>query len=158
VLALVVTGLLAHGSVYIRAADGAAPSIGEAEAAIRLAFNATLRAERVGANVSGLIVRLNDAGDLLVRAGIVYSSGNVTEADGMLGQCLGIAESVSSDANALRSSTLNKAGLVFREALAFSAVSVGLFVVVLMLVYRRFRRGYVTRVLGMKPEVESDES
>jgi hypothetical protein len=157
-LVLVIVGLLAHASTYAKATDEGTFSIGDADAAIRLAFNATLNAETAGANVSGLIVRLNEAGDLLTDAEIANSTGNLTEAESLAGQCIGIAESVTDAAKTLQSSTLAEAGSVFKDSLAFSLVSIGMFVFVLMLFWRRFRRDYVTRMLRTKPEVESDET
>jgi hypothetical protein len=157
-IVLVIVGLLAHASTYVRATDEGTFSIGDADHAIRLAFNAALNAEMAGANVSGLIVRLNEAGDLLTNAEIANSTGNLTEAESLAGQCIGIAESVTDDAKTLQSSGLAKAELVFRDTLAFSVVSIGVFVVVYMLLWRRFRRNYVMRALRTKPEVEFDEA
>jgi hypothetical protein len=117
-----------------------------------------LDAERAGANVSGLILRLNEAGGILAEAEMALGNGDSSEAASKAGQCIGIAESVKSDADVLKASALEKAQTVFWTSLTFSVVGIVVFVVVLMLVWRWFKGGYVRRMLGMKPEVAADEA
>ena len=157
-LVLMVAGLLSHGSLCAKGADDASQSVGNADAAVRVAFNATLDAERAGANVSGLIVRLNEAGEALTEAEIALGNGNSSEAFSKAGQCVEIAESVRSDAEVLRASALDEAQTVFWAYLVFSVVGVVVFVVVLALVWRRFKRSHVGKVFGMRPEVARDEA
>jgi len=157
-LVLVLAGLLSHGVFVVRGADEASSSVGEADVAVRQAFNATLDAERAGANVSGLILRLNEAGSVLAEAEMALGNGNSSEAAGKAGQCIGIAESVKGDADVLKASALDGARTVFWASLAFSVVGIAVFVVVLALVWRWFKGGYVRRMLGMKPEVAADEA
>ena len=157
-LILMVAGLLSYGSPCVKGADDASVGVGNADAAVRQAFNATLEAERAGANVSGLILRLNEAGTVLGEAEIALGKGNSSEATSEAGQCVGIAESVKSDADALKASALDEARTVFWAYLAFSVVGIAVCVVALALVWRRFKRGYVGRTLGMKPEVAHDEA
>jgi hypothetical protein len=156
-LVLALVGLFSHGVFVVRGADEASSSVGEADVAVRQAFNATLEAERAGANVSGLILRLNEAGGILVEAEMALGNGNSSEAASKAGQCIGIAESVKGDADVLKASALDGARTVFWVSLAFSVVGVAVFVVVLAVVWRRFRRGYVGKVLGAKPRVVSNE-
>ena len=155
-LVLVLVGLFSHGVFVARGADEASSSVGEADVAVRRAFNATLDAERAGANVSGLILRLNEAGEILAEAEIALKDGNSSEAAGKAVQCIGIAESVKGDADVLKASALDEAQTVFWTSLTFSVVGIAVFVVVLVLVWRRFKRGYNRKVLGMKLEVVSD--
>jgi len=155
-LVLVLAGLFSHGVFVVRGADGASVSVGEADVAVRQAFDATLDAERAGANVSGLILRLNEAGIILGEAEMALGNGNSSEAASKAGQCIGIAESVKGDADVLKASALDEAQTVFWTSLTFSVVSIAAFAVVLVLVWRRFKRGYNRKVLGMKPEVASD--
>jgi hypothetical protein len=156
-LVLMVAGLLSFGPLCVRGTGDASASVGEADVAVRQAFNATLDAERAGANVSGLILRLNEAGGILVEAEMALGNGNSSEAASKAGQCIGIAESVKGDADVLKASALDGARTVFWASLAFSVVGVAVFVVVLAVVWRRFRRGYVGKVLGAKPRVVSNE-
>ena len=155
-LFLVLAGLFSHGVFVVRGADEASSSVGEADVAVRRAFDATLDAERAGANVAGLILRLNEAGTILGEAGIALGNGNSSEAASNAVQCIGIAESVKGDADVLKASALDEAQTVFRTSLTFSVVSIAAFAVVLVLVWRQFKRGYNMKVLGMKPEVASD--
>jgi hypothetical protein len=157
-LVLVLAGLFSHGVLVVRGVDEASSSVGEADVAVRQAFNATLDAERAGANVSGLIVRLNEAGDALREAEIALGNGNSSEAASKAVQCIGIAESVKGDAVVLKASALDEARTVFWASLTFSVVSIAAFAVVLALVWRWFKGGYVRRMLGMKPEVAHDEA
>jgi hypothetical protein len=157
-LVLALAGLFSHGVSVVRGADEASSSVGEADVAVRRAFNATLDAERAGANVSGLIVRLNEAGEILAEAEIALGNGNSSKAAGKAVQCIGIAQSVKSDADVLKASALDEAQTVFWASLTFSVVGIAVFVVVLMLVWRWFKRGYVEKMLGMKPEVAADEA
>jgi len=155
-LFLALAGLFSHGAFVVRGADEASSTVGEADVAVRQAFNATLDAERAGANVSGLILRLNEAGDALREAENALRDGNSSEAAGKASQCIGIAESVKGDADVLKASALDGARTVFWASLTFSVVGLAVFVVVLVLVWRRFKRGYNRKVLGMKLEVVSD--
>jgi len=136
--------------------DVACRSVGDVEVAVRQAFNATLDAERAGANVSGLIVKLDWAGGLLAEAEMAH--GNSSEAASKAVQCIGIAESVKSDAYVSKASALEKAQTVFWTSLTFSVAGIVVFVVVLMLVCRWFKRGYVGKMLSMKPEVTTGEA
>ena len=164
-LVFVLAGLFMRGCFVVRGVDDAVASVADADVAVRRAFNATLDAfnavldaEKAGANVSDLLVRLNDAGAVLGEAEVALSNGNLSDAAGKAGTCISIAQSVVSDAGVLRASALDGARMVFWTYLAFSVVGIGVFVVVLAVVWRRFKRGYVGNVLGMKPEVKHNEA
>jgi hypothetical protein len=147
------------GSIFVvRGAGEASSSVSDAYSAVRVAFNATLEAERAGANVSDLIARLNEAAGLLDEAEVALNSGNSSDAAIIAGQCIGIAESVQSDADALKASALDQARTVFWTYLTFSVVSSAAFVVVLAVVWQRFKCGYFRKMLGMKLEVAHDEA
>ena len=157
-LVIALVGLFLHGVFIARGADEASSSVGEADVAVRQAFDATLDAERAGANVSGLILRLSEAGGILVEAEMALGNGNSSEAASKAGQCIGIAESVKGDADVLKTSALDEAQTVFWTSLTFPVVGIAVFVAVLVLVWRRFKRGYVRKMLGLKPEVAHDEA
>ena len=154
-LVFVVFGLVFWGRFCVRGADEAQSSVGDADVAVRQAFDAALEAERAGANVSGLLVRLNEAGTILGEAEIAVRNGNSSEAASKVEQCIGLAESVRNDADALKASALGEAQRVLWLSLAFSLVGIAVFVVVMVFVWRWFKRGYVRRMLGMRPEVTS---
>lgn len=156
-LLLVLIGLFSS-AFTVHGADDASSNVWGADVAVRRAFNATLDAEKAAANVSGLILRLNEAGRILVEAEIALGNGNSNDAAGKAGQCAAIAESVKEDADALKASASDEARTVFWTSLIFSVVGIFVFVVVLVLVWRRFKRGHVEKLLGMSPEVASDEA
>jgi hypothetical protein len=157
-LVFVLAGLFLRGCFVVRGVDDAAASVAVADVAVRRAFDAALDAERAGANVSGLLVRLNDAGAVLGEAEVAVKNGNLSDAADKANTCISIAQSVLSDAGVLRASALDGARTWFWTYLAFSVVGIGVFVVVLAVVWRRFKRGYVGNVLGMKPEVKHNEA
>jgi len=157
-LVIALVGLFSHGVFVVCGADEASSSVGEADVAVRRAFNATLDAERAGANVSGLILRLNEAGGILAEAEMALGNGNSSEAFSKAVQCVGIAQSVKSEADVLKASALDGARTVFWTFLTFSVAGIVVFVVVLMLVWRWFKRGYVGKMLSMKPEVTTGEA
>lgn len=156
-LVLVFAGLLSYWPLCVRGASEASGSVGEADVAVRQAFNATVDAERAGANVSSLIVRLNEAGDALAMAENALRSGDSSGAVNNASLCIGIAEGVKSDAGVLKASALDEARTVFWRYLTFSVVSIAAFVIALVLVWLWFKRGYEGKVLNMKPEVAADE-
>jgi hypothetical protein len=157
-LVLVIAGLFSYWPFCVKATGEASASVEEADVAVRQAFNATLDAERAGANVSGLIVRLNEAGTALSEAENALRSGDSSGAANNASLCIGIAESVKSDAGVLKASTLDEARTVFWRYFTFSIVGIAAFVIALVLVWLRFKRGYEEKVLGMKPEVAADEA
>ena len=148
--------LFSHGVFVVRGANEASSSVEVADVAVRQAFNATLDAERAGANVSGLILRLNEAGDTLGEAENALRNGDSSGAEDNASLCISIAESVSSDAIVLKTSALVEAQTVFWNDLTFSVVGIEVFVIVLALVWAWFKRRYTKKMLGLKLEVASD--
>lgn len=55
-------------------------ALADAEGEVTLAYRAVLKAEKAGANVSGLLVQLNEAGEFLARAHVEYRLGDFEEA------------------------------------------------------------------------------
>lgn len=130
----------------------AVTSVTTADAALRSAFVNALDAEQNGSNVSALIVRLNDAGSNLTLAEAAFDAGNYSDAVNLANNCKGLADSVSGDAAVLKSDAVSAAGLWW-ETILLSVFGSVVFVVVLFLIWRRFRVDYVKRVLKSKPEV-----
>jgi len=132
--------------------DEAVVRVGEADAALRGAFVAVVGAEGAGANVSGLLVRLNVAGGLLSSAVVAFQDGNYTLAVERAGDCVGLADGVLGDAGLLKADAVAHAG-GWWVTVSFSAVGSVVFVGVLLLVWRLFRRFYGERFLKSRPEV-----
>jgi len=155
-LVLALAGLFSHGVFIVRGADEASSSVGEADVAVRQAFDATLEAERAGANVSGLIVKLDGAGGLLAEAENAYRIGNFSEAISRAEECSVLANGVVGEALSLKSSALADAQEAALQTLAFSGVGGAAFLTVLFFVWGWFKRAYAEKLLRMKPEVAPD--
>jgi hypothetical protein len=133
-------------------------SISEADYSMAQAHEAVLDAEEVGADVSGLLDRLDVAGEYLAGAHIWYRLGNFENATRFAGLCFYVVEEVRSEAYRLTEEAygLWVAGLFVRIVGSF----VGVVVVVLLsyVVWRAFKRRYQRRILGLKLEVVNDGS
>jgi hypothetical protein len=141
---------------YVSATDEASLAIGEADNALRMAFEAVLDAERAGANVSDLIVKLDEAGGLLAEAENAYRVGNFSEAVSRAEGCSVLADGVVGEALSLKSSALADAQTAFWQNLTFSCFGGATFLVVLFFVWGWSKRVYAEKLLRMKPEVASD--
>ncbi len=133
----------------------AAVAEAEAEAALHSAFVACLDAGDAGANITGLMNRLNEAGRALGNSEIAYREGNVSAAVDWATQCSQIAKSVEDDVASLKSSALTGTQQVFWSNLTSSVVGVTVFAVSLFVVWWLFKRAYVKKLMKMKPEVVS---
>jgi hypothetical protein len=116
------------------------------------AFNSVLEAEKAGGNVTPLLARLNTAGKLLAEAQNVYNSGNTANVTSMVENAIQIANEVNGDALDLRNSSLVESQNNFLLTLTFSIVGAVVFVVSLLYVWRRFRRSFMKKLLGLRPE------
>ena len=76
-LLFILLGLYSTKVFSGHAEDYASSSIQPYEERLSLAFSAVLEAGKAGANVSSLIVKLNEAGDLLIERQTSYRSGKL---------------------------------------------------------------------------------
>jgi len=136
----------------------AVSDVAQAKADVVSAYEAVLKAEQVGVNVSALLVRLNDAGERLAEADAAYRLGDFDESVRLAGLCSGISGDVESEAGALWLQAFM--GWYFDLRLKIAVSVVGMVVVGLggFGVWRVFKRRYYRGVLEMKPEVGSGES
>ncbi|MCW3977751.1 MAG: hypothetical protein NWE77_07450 [Candidatus Bathyarchaeota archaeon] len=151
VCAFVVTAFAADES-------SAASAVAMAEADMVSAYAAVLEAEQVGANVSLLLVRLNDAGESLARAEVAYRLGDFNASVDLADVCAGISEEVKSEAYEVRNSAGN--ANVQRMWYTMIGSTSGVILVILgsLWFWRIFKRRYFRRVLKMKLEVTKGES
>lgn len=84
--------------------DEALLAINEANGKLRTAYEGVFKAERAGANVSGLLVVLNEAGWFLSRAKLAYSQGDFDSAVVYANECRSMLEGFTDQADALRRS------------------------------------------------------
>jgi len=141
---------------YVSANDEASSAIGDADNALRRAFEAVLEAESAGANVSGLIARLNEAGELLAEAEIARKIGSVSEAASEAEQCSVLADGVMDEAITLKGEVLAGAQIAFWQDLTVTVMGSAVFLVAMFFVWGWFKRAYAEKLLRMKPEVASD--
>jgi len=132
----------------------AASSISEAEWSMAQAYEAVLDAESADADVSGLLVRLNDAAELLSEARMAFDVGDFDEASGYAESTSEVGYEIVDDAELLE---IEAAKARVHSSWGFLAISVlGVSVVVgaSVLGYRLFKRHYYSRLSKMKPRVE----
>jgi len=136
----------------------AASAINQAEESVTSAYEAVLDAEQAGANVSGLLARLNVAGEYLANAYIWHRLGDFENAIRFADLCYDVGEEVRNEAVELKNEAYGSwvTDLVMR--MTGSMIGVVIIVFLSFLVWGAFKRRYKERVLGMKPEVVSGES
>lgn len=146
--------LRAHASSQVVAAS----AVSQAEQALASAYEAVLEAEQAGANVSGLLTRLNGAGELLARAHVSYRLGDFDGAASLANLCMDVGEAVKMEAYGLRDLAVEDGLQRFRWTMIGSILGVAIIVGASFLGWRVFKLRYCRRVLGMRPEVAKDES
>lgn len=138
--------------------DVAILSITQAEESLASAFEAVLDAEMAGANVSGLLGRLNVGGEYLAEAYAYVRLGDSENAGRFAGLCVEAVDDVESEAVGLRDEAVRLGEADFGVKFFGSVVGVVVVVVAGFVVWRVFRRRYHEKVLGLRPEVASGES
>jgi hypothetical protein len=131
--------------------DQATSKLQAANMAVDQAFIAVLDAEKTGANVTELLSQLNYAQDVLARAENSYRVGDLNRAGIQADNVLPIAQQVTSKAqNARLSATVNELN-AFHATIAFTVIGCVVFVLVLFMVWRLFKRRYIKNMLEAKP-------
>ena len=138
--------------------DVATLAMTQAEETLASAFEAVLEAEEAGANVSGLLGRLNLGGEYLAEAYVWYRLGVSENASRFAGLCREVVGDVGSEAFELRDEAKRLGEADFVVKMVGSVVGVIVVVVLGFVVWRVFRRRYRRQVLGLRPEVVSGES
>lgn len=131
-------------------------SIDAANSSINQAFKNVLIIEKDGGNVTQLMTRLNDAGQLLAEAENAYQNGNLSEVSSKAQSARLIANQVNSETLNLRYLSLIGTQDSFWLTLVFSVIGAVAFTTILSFVWRRFKRAYIKKLLEMKPEVIKD--
>jgi hypothetical protein len=138
--------------------DSVALDLADAEEALDSAYIAVLDAERAGANVSDLLVRLSVGGEYLSKAYFWYRLGAFENASRFASFCQDVVGNVGDDAVGLR----NEAERLTREDVLIrvfgSAIGVVIVMILGFLVWGVFRRRYRKRILKSRPEVVAHES
>jgi len=129
----------------------------EAEEALVSTHEAVLEAEQAGANVSGLLDKLNLGAEYLAEAYVWYRLGVSENASRFAGLCSDVIGGVSSEAVELRDEAKRLGEANFVVNMIRSVVGVIVVFVSCSIVWLIFRRRYRRRV-GLMSEVVSGES
>ena len=145
--------LLVSVSATASSSERALSTISEAEESIGEAYNTVLDAERVGADVSDLLVRLNDAAALLSEAHMALEVGNLEEATRFAESTSEVGYEVVDGAERLEIEANN--AQVHRSwwFMVTSALGVSVVLVASLLGYEYFKRRYYRRLLKTSPRV-----
>ena len=100
----------------------AAAKIGEAENALNSAYEAVLETEKAGANITGLLNALDEAGMLLSRGYLAYNVGDFGSARDFAVWCSGNLTGVVDEADALKQTAIQERYWDFMVNVVGSAV------------------------------------
>ena len=134
--------------------EDAASSLSEAELSMGQAYAAVLDAESADADVSGLLVRLNDAAKWLSWAHMSFGVGDFDEAFGYAESTSDLGYEIVDEAKLLEVEAANARVYSSWVFLAISVVGVSVVVVGSVVGYRFFKRYYYDRLAKMRPKVD----
>lgn len=146
------------GCLALDVEDVAVSAVDGAEEAVAEAFGAVLEAEEAGADVSGLLERLDVAVESLALARMCLRCGDFEGAVEDAGFCVEALDGIVGDAGVLRDRAVRE--LDERSWMAVGGSVVGVVVVVCgcWFGWRFFKKRYCERALEMRPEVVEGES
>jgi ATP-dependent Zn protease len=151
VLSVLVSMPTAHLAV-VKASNETA-SIEAANASINQAFTNVLAAGKAGGNVTQLLATLNTAGALLAEADNAYQTGSLDNANSLANNARSISIQVNSEAIGLRNSSNSASQSNMVLTAFFSVIAAIIFCELMLLMWRRFKRGYNRKLLTSKPMV-----
>src|SRR4030043_464957 len=139
-------------SAHAYTSDEATLKIAEADSKVKQAFDAVSNATEAGANVSSLALRLNEAGELLAKANVVFRVGDYDNATLLAEQSIGLVDGVVQEAGSFKA--VAESERLSRLGWSALLASVGLRVlfVVSLFGWRFVKNRYFKRVLEMKAE------
>jgi CHASE3 domain sensor protein len=139
---------------YVSAQTDQAPSkLQAANTAVEQAFNSVVDAEKAGANVTDLLTRLNVAEGILAQAENSYRVGDSANASVQAESVLPIAQQVNASAHEAKQNAIVSGQNAYWSAIAFAIIGSLVFVLVLFVFWRWFKRRYINNLSQLKPEV-----
>jgi CHASE3 domain sensor protein len=141
----------------IAQSDQAASKLQAADTAVNQAFNAVVDAEAAGANVTDLLAQINTAQAILAQAENSYRTGDTNAASTQADSVLPIAQKVTLDAQNAKQTAIVSSQTAFWSTIALTVIGVFVFVLVLFLVWRRFKGNYIKGLSEAKPEVVNNQ-
>jgi predicted PurR-regulated permease PerM len=129
-----------------------------AATSIDQAFVAVLAVENVGANITSLITRLNEAANLLTQAQNDNATGNLITAENNADQAYSIAQEVLTLAQSELAVDYSASQNAKILTAIISVAGVVIFLVLLFSFWRRFKSNYIKNLAESTPEVSADEA
>ncbi len=120
------------------------------------AYDVVLKAESAGANVTNLIMKLNEAASYLSTAKNLLRNEDPDGVAELTYSSIEIAESVKVEATSLKASALADRDFANKISLIISTVVVSIFLVFMFSLWQVFKRFYVRKFLDLTPKVVSD--
>jgi hypothetical protein len=156
---LLVAAAFFNDSQWVNAqTDPASGKLQAANEAVDQAFNAISDAEKVGANVTDLLVMMNAVQSLLAQAENAFRTGDSNSADNLVDSVFPLAQNVIATAQEAKQDTLNSNQTNIISTIVLTVVGIIVFVLVLLFVWRLFKQNYINKILKTKPEVVPDEA
>ena len=134
--------------------EAAASSISESKLLMGQAYDAVLGAENFDADVSGLLVRLNDAAELLSNARMAFDVGDFGGAEGYAESASELSYVVMREAKLLENTAADARVNSSWRNLVISIVGVSVVIISSVAGYKLFKMHYYKRLSKMKPKVE----
>ena len=150
-LLVVFVSCFVHGA-FAATRQEASDQVTAADQSLRSAFNGVSDAEHSGADVGSLLSGLNEAGSFLSQAEEALNAGNYSDVVAKAGECKSLADEVAGEAVVLKNGAVASSGSWWVTVL-LSVVASVVFGGAMFFVWRWFKRGYLKRVLGSRPEV-----
>lgn len=158
ILLVLTSSIFVLGALGSDMEDIALSAISRAESTMGSAYESVLKAERAGANVSGLLNRLNDGVQALSKALMSYTVDDFNDAILSADLCHDSVVGIQGEAGELRELAVAESDRRLLLTHGASILGSGLAVLGGVLSWRLFKRWYYRRVLRMKPVVVNDES
>jgi hypothetical protein len=132
--------------------DQTASKLQAANAAVNLAFNTVLDAEKAGANTTDLLTQLNKAQDILAQAENSYRTGDNNTATAKADSVLPIAQEVTIAAQNAKQTATASAPNRYWFPIALTEIATIIFIIALFLIWRQFKQHYISKLREAKPE------
>jgi len=129
-------------------------AIGDAEGRIVVCYRAVVDADGAGANVSGLLVRLDEAGGFLSRARLAYGNGDFGSAVYYAEECQKMLEGFEGEAGVLRDNVVQQGFWDFWVCFVGSFVGAGAVVFGSFLVWRLLKKRYESGAVVWFPSID----
>jgi len=132
--------------------------ISQAEDSLEAAYISLLEAERAGGDISGLVSLLNTALDYYSQADIALRSGKDEEALKLAEKAIEVTNEILEADVSIIVVSEHIEEVRFRNQLIISLGSVFFIIIFGFLGWSRFKDYYLQNMIGLRPEVVSDES